>query len=429
MNGRGLGSGGGLRLVAGLRSWRWLLIVGAGLALLGHLWFWYLPRVREASPRPGDAPAALLGDERFSVRLWLPYPHQTLGEVTRSVGDAKRYLESLARLAGSSSPWLPSFGPFALPPAREMTVARGRGGEVVVAARIYPMMAVVGRLAGVVARNPGLAGGEARAAGRTVRVGWRGTLWTLESGAGGLGEAGPEPSRQEAHPPAIGALALGEGIAHLEEGTYLLSRSAAGGVLLRRLGAEPPAEATVPPLVSGGVALVLVEREGRAEDPAARGVRALLLSPPQHAEPGELPGAASVARPGARRFSLPGESLSSLLDLRLHRQRLEGLDVVALDRQSLDAAARLVPALARVEPDLADLELWLDPAGVAALTGHLARTLARVPVVGREEIRFWQDLERILSPLGRFRSVVLVSSGDAVEVRFEPGGRLTGSRR
>lgn len=419
MSVRVLQHGVGLRIAARLRSSRWPFVAVAGLAVLGHLWFWYLPRLREVSPQPDDVPAALLGDERFAFRLWLPHPHQSLGELARSVGDANAYLQSLARVAGSSAPWLPSFGPFALPPAREMTVARDRDGEVVVAARIYPTMAVVGRLAGIVARNPWLAGGEVRAAGRTVRVGWRGTLWTLESGGEGLVDSVPPP--HQVLPAAAAAVALGEGASRLAAGVYVLERAGSGGVLLRRLGAGRPAEATVPALVQAGVALVLVERERALETGAGRSVRALVLSPPQRREPGELPGAASVAPPGERRFSLPGESLSSLLDLRLHRLERRGLEIVALDRRSLEAASRLAPALARDEPGLAALELWLDPVALAEMSGHLARTLGRVPVVGRDEVRFWQDLEGILTPLGRFRTVVLVSSGDALEVRFESG--------
>jgi hypothetical protein len=409
------------------RRWARVAAVCAGLAVAGHLWLWYLPRVRQARPRAGDVPAALLADERFAVRVWLPYPHQTLGSVSRSVGDAGSWLESLARLAGSSSLRLPSFGPFAVPPARELTLAQGEGGTLVMAARIYPTMALVGRLAGLVARNPWLAGGEVSVAGRSGRVAWRGTLWTLESGDIALAEELLPPSPRTA--PAAAAIAVAEAPAPLRAGTYVVSRTSSGAVVCRLVADGRAPEPTVPAPVSPGVALVLVERDERSAetgDGDGEPLRALLLALPSRREPGELPGAAALARPGGRRFVMPGEGLSSLIDLQLHERHVEGIDVVALDRESLEAAARLAPALARGGG--AGVELWLDPAVLAELAGHLGRTFDELPGMARDEIRFWQDVERVLAPLAGFRTGVLVSSRGGVEARLEPRARLTGPR-
>src|ERR1700716_624761 len=123
---------------------RLLLVVALGLLLLaGHVVYWYGPRARADAPDPRGAAVA-------------------------------------SRLAGSAAAAEPpSFGPFEVPPASEIVACSDlRGGRVKVIARIYPIIAAVARLAGTLAGNPWLGGGEA---GR-VSVAWSGSQWTVTVG-------------------------------------------------------------------------------------------------------------------------------------------------------------------------------------------------------------------------------------------------------
>jgi hypothetical protein len=87
------------------------------LLLLGHVLYWYWPRERAAAPDPGGLPARLLASGAYDACLWAPYPHQNLGVLSGEVADGSAYLAAVARVAEVPPPVLPSFGPFAVPPA------------------------------------------------------------------------------------------------------------------------------------------------------------------------------------------------------------------------------------------------------------------------------------------------------------------------
>ncbi|HYL04462.1 MAG TPA: hypothetical protein VE075_00375 [Thermoanaerobaculia bacterium] len=221
------------------------------LALLAaYVVYWYVPRERAVAPRlpvrsglgdaahlhPGDpggvlGPAArgaaggeplqVLAGGGYDVCLWVPYPHQNLGVLAAAIGDLGDVVGAAARLTagegGEASraqepDEAPTFGPFEVPPANELVacsdLAGGRPRRVRVVARIYPVLAVVAKLAGRLAGNPWLAGGEAG----PMRIAWSGRLWSVTSGpdlppaalAGAPGGPGLPPGAGPVVPPGAG---------------------------------------------------------------------------------------------------------------------------------------------------------------------------------------------------------------------------------
>src|SRR3954447_21742539 len=160
-----------------------LLVVLLVLALAGHVWYWYIPRVRAATPDPADLPGRLLASGGYDACFWIPYPHQNLGALAAHLPDVEGFVGAAARLAEVEAPELPGFGPFAVPPAREITACSDRAGHGFrVAARIYPALSWIAKAAGRLAGSPWLSGGRVEEEKRTVRIAWQGSLWTVESG-------------------------------------------------------------------------------------------------------------------------------------------------------------------------------------------------------------------------------------------------------
>jgi hypothetical protein len=192
------------------RAW---IVVGLLGLVLGHIAWWYWPRERAAAPDPASAAVRQLVAGDYDVCAWVPYPHQNLGELARVTGDFPQVLAAATRLAGSSAPEeMRSFGPFLVPPARELVAcADFAGGRLLVAARVYPGLALIARLAGRLADNAWLAGGEV---GR-LRVEWRDGLWTVSAEGRrvtGGGERGHGDAR-EPGPAGGGGEGMGHGVA------------------------------------------------------------------------------------------------------------------------------------------------------------------------------------------------------------------------
>ena len=152
---------------------RWGIAVALA-ALAVHVVFHYLPRARAARP-VGELAEPFPRSPAARFELWLPHPHQNLARLDRSVGGLRVWASQLD--AGRAIE-LPSFGPFLVPPARELRAELGRDGELRVAARIYPAIAALARAAGAVAGNPWLAGGEPPGH-PGASVSWRNTTWSL----------------------------------------------------------------------------------------------------------------------------------------------------------------------------------------------------------------------------------------------------------
>jgi hypothetical protein len=240
-----------------------ILLLLLALAL-GHVAWWYWPRERAAAPDPASATARLLAAGDYDLCTWIPYPHQNLGALARATGDFPRVLAAATRLAGSSAPdELRTFGPFLVPPASELVACADlAGGRLRIAARVYPTLALVARLAGRLADNAWLAGGEV---GR-LRVDWQEGLWVVSAGEpGAAGEAGGGPTigggeggaagpggraaagsgrNTAAGPGAAAAPSAGSALSNLPAGLALarlarpLRGLPAGTYVLRRMGAD-----------------------------------------------------------------------------------------------------------------------------------------------------------------------------------------------
>ncbi|MEO7975031.1 MAG: hypothetical protein ABIU84_15730, partial [Thermoanaerobaculia bacterium] len=157
----------------------------AGLAIAAAAVYFRLalaPRERAGIASP-ELAALLAADAPFERSLWLASPHQNLGELDERVGDLDLYLSELSRLGGVAMPRLPGFGPFKLPPAREIALAwNTTGGGFLGAARIESGIGWAARVAGRLAGNTWLAGGRVDSGGRTYEIRWQGPLWIVASG-------------------------------------------------------------------------------------------------------------------------------------------------------------------------------------------------------------------------------------------------------
>jgi hypothetical protein len=417
----------------------------AGLALLaalaGHAVFWYLPREHAAAPSPDDLPARLLAGPSESA-LWLPYPHQNLAALEGALGGAaavRAWLAALGRVTGLPERPLPAFGPFPAPPARELAVAAGPGGRLTAAARVYPLLAGVARLAGVVAGNPWLAGGEVEAFGGRARVAWDGTLWTVTSGAGSetagaessaaAGEMQPGGEEEgQAQAQALAILRLGRPAGWLPPATYRLYRPAGEpGVLeLATAGAERLGEGALAEedLRRLGVLLALIQGRGGPAQPVGgrRPGMLLLLARREGEEPG-LPPAAVVVPPGtprSQRLRLPAEGLYKVLGAGLERAEAAGWEVLASDTRALAAAVELAAVLPRGidEGGGPGLELWADPGRLHGLLEAVAGVMESVPLVERQEAARWRDWAAVTAPLGRFERARLLSASEPPALRL-----------
>jgi hypothetical protein len=397
------------------------------LAVAGHVLYWYAPRERAAAPDPEDLPARLFSSGAYDTCLWLPYPHQNLGALAGAVEDFPGFVAAAARLGGARAPEMPGFGPFAVPPAREVAACGDRASRrYQVAARIYPGLALVAKAAGTVAGNPWLAGGPVPDERVTVR--WEGSLWTVTSGAPGA--VAEQPA--EAWPAALAAARLAEPESALPAGFYLLERQS--GALVLGLAARPGgglAGAPAPPTLElTEPRPVLLAAAGPGIDPAGRVLPPAALFLFSHDTGGslKLPGAALLQPPGAERWSLPGGGLADLVAGHLPRGNAAGWEIVAIDRSSLRQAERLAGPLARLlapgQPAAATLRLglWLEPAPAHALASRTRTFLEQFPLVERREVERWRDAETLLAPLAACRQVVAAAGAVPPSFRLELRG-------
>ncbi len=430
------------------------LALGAALlaALAAHYLYWYSPRERAALPGPGDRPEHLLLAGDYDACLWVPFPHQNLGALAGAVEDPAALAAAAARLADLGEPRYFSFGPFAAPPARELALAADLdGGRFEVAARVYPTISVLARLAGKLAGNPWLAGGEVEQGGRRARVEWDGTLWTVTGGE--AREAGspqlPAPPSSPAKPgdpasapvaqpggpgtPALAVLRLARQARDVPAGSYRLRRAGAGFVLAAA-GREQPVldldlartETVAVSFRAGGSELVAagpgpqsaalhpdLQIDGEASEPAepesGEGDRAGLLFDSREAL---VPRVAVLFEPGRKRWKLPAEGLLKIAGERFPSGEAGGWGIVAIDDYAYERAAPLAPRLAVLRDGRLDMGLWLRPAGARPLVAQVAEVLSEIPLVSRKETLRWQDMALLLEALERFDRVV-VEVGEA----------------
>lgn len=405
-----------------MRRWAFLfLLLLLAVLLAAHVFYRYLPGERPAMPDPDGLPARMLASGAFETCFWVPYPHQNLGALARAVEDWPGWLAAVARTADLPPPDLPSFGPFAVPPAREVAVCSdGDGRRIQIAAEIYPSVALIAKLAGRVADNPWLAGGTVERGGRRARVAWRGRLWTVQVGDPvELGWTRRVPRQR-----ALAIVRLERAYSYLPPGTFVLSRRGDGLELALADGEEPPSLALAR---NAPVLLALAGADG--DKPPA----ALALFDTASGEGFRLPSAAVFHPPGAERWSLPGGKISEVLGAGVPRGNAAGWEIVATDAESVTQAEALAPRLSAIVPPVplspaaqgqkaVRLALSLAPAPTLELAGRVVDFLDKVPLVERRQVRRWRDWREVLTPLAGCERVVLGSEAgppDGFVLRIE----------
>ncbi len=389
-----------------------LALLIAGVA---HWAYWYRDRPHEMSP----ADSLLLDEsEELPVRLWLPFPHQNLGALGKAVERPQEVLAAAARLAGLPEPTIPRLGALGIPAARELLVAASRDGRTVEAAiRLYPASAALTRLAGFVARNPWLGGGEVRVDDAPAIVRWDGLTWRLRaSGAAPTGAARPssrDPRAFAEEAPVLALIDLAEAAPPLAAGRYPLRRE--DGDLVVRLGAplpDPP-QGGPPP----GVMLFWLQR--RAE----RAEALLLLEANREGLLAGLPAAAAWAQPSGALDVLPGGSLLRQL-AGVRASPFGGGELAATESSAATRARELAPvwlplASGRSFPPLA-VGGWLaiEPAGKHAQQLH--DMLDQVPILGAAEAQRWGDVATVLHAARGYRTLScwLAADGGSGELRL-----------
>jgi hypothetical protein len=410
------------------------------LVLLGaHVVYWYMPRERAVAPqveraaaprlplaeggadRGGstDEPLRLLAGGAYDVCVWVPYPHQNLGVLAAAVGDLQEVAAAAARLsAGEPAPRSrepeepPTFGPFEVPPASEMVACSDlAGGRLRVVARIYPALSLVAKLAGRLAGNPWLAGGDA---GRS-HIAWNGRLWSVDAGEASPPPAAPPPAMPSSAtpsstPPAASGGALGGDIPEslalvhwlgarpeIPAGYYALTRSGSD-LSLTLVGADPAgAGAAASRALSAAVApaalLVAVGPEWRvgassppSSPPLPPAALALFeVGGSRVSSLGDLPGLAvfnAPGPPGSERWRLPTEGIFRLLAGRLPAAEAAGWRILALDSGSLRQAEAIAPRLAPLLPAGGAPAGGASAAGAPAAGPSSAGALAGAPAAG-----------------------------------------------
>ncbi len=446
------------------RSWLGLLLLAALVLGIGQIWWTYSPRVRHGRPAVNGMGERLLADGGFEYRVWVAHPHQNLARARSWIGDPEPWLSALAQMAetersATGPATVPTFGPFAVPPASGLAVGWTSGGEVAITARIRPALVLVSRLAGSVAGNPWLGGGEVELAGRSVRVGWRGRDWVVASDEVWRRlERAPRATVAERPPLAIGllryarplgpmppgqlALTLGAdrslelaswgmpgevlsagsaGRQKLAEVQALVERSAIEFLLVgdARTRAASVDDAAAPvrrptPEDSEGIAFEDAALEEPVIDGGIRESRDRPVVPPGRsvlalggaaisAGTIRLPSSAVVRPVGsAARFELPVESLARRLGIDLIEVESGGVTVSSLERGGVALVEPLLPQLGHL---LTEREpawgLWLEPVPLLELASTLRAGFERLPLLGHREAERWGAAEQLLRPLAR----------------------------
>lgn len=382
--------------------------LAAGLLLLaaaaGHLVFWYGGRERPAVAGPL---AAELAAPDVVAGVWLPFPHQNLRRFERRTGDLRRWIARLGP-AGEAGRAIPGFGPFAVPPARELAVVTTADGGLRAAARLLPTVAVLARWAGRLAGNPWLAGGPV---GEGEEVSWEGSLWRYRRGAAGTLPA-PPPSLPGT--PVLGLVRLVRPSGPLPAGLYRLARiEATAGAAARlelRAGDVPAGDPLAPEAP-------FWRREEMpdawwVERTPGDGRRGMAVGA-GGADRLDLPRIAVFDR-GGEGFDLPGEELVELVGGEVPERHEAGLRIRSLESAALERAARFAAAAETLLAAGLDLAAGVDPDRMAPAAARIARTVRQVPLFGAAEARPFERLAALLEPLrGCGRASLAVGSGGA----------------
>lgn len=399
------------------------------LAIGGHVYYWYWPRLRVAVPC-SDIFAGLMpmSETADSVSLWIPYPHQNLGALARTAEGGPALFEAVGRLLKLPNLRLPAFGPFIIPPASELRFeVSADGSEVRVAAHIYPSIGWLARAAGWLAGNPWLAGGEAVVGGHSVRIAWVDGVWsasTMSADHGftlaisGLDDVRPDP---KIGPESLALLRLGEGFDPFPAGVYRLERS---GEEFRVAMGETDAASTsrwFERLENLERPVVVMANES---DRQSRQQNVLILTGDSSRVVPEFPAAVVLHRGDGLGWKLPGEGFLSFLGM--NRFVLDqGLWLAkSIDRPTAKSGIALVPQIVGLQTGAVGNRLrfgaWIDVEFAADLAEDLTRATNGFPKVVRADLQTWIDLSTVLSGFGEVESLSLqvLHAPDAVDLRL-----------
>jgi hypothetical protein len=425
------------------RMWKTLLLLALALAALVYVFRSYWPRERPAVPDPDGLPARLMASGAYEACFWVPYPHQNIGALSEVVDDGRDWLEAAARVAEVPPPVLPAFGPFAVPPSREVVVCSDLDGDrFFVAAQVYSILGSIAKLAGTVADNPWLAGGDIRetkgtgdaVVERVLHVAWQGGVWTVSGGDGAPADTS-KVRTPLLHPRSLGIIRLEREISGFADGDYLLRRRD-GDLELARDSSEPAPEVPDPtagetprPVLLAVAGASWPDAEPRPLPPAAFALFEIGEEEAAKFGPfGSLPGAAVFHPPGSKRWSLPGEGLTGLLTGALPKAQEAGWQITAMDGESLNRAKRLAPKLTALAPpdvtaalngdDRLMLGLWMEPRPALLLVRRIRTFLEKIPLVNRQQVRRWKDWETLLMPIAPCEQVTLAATQQPASFRL-----------
>jgi hypothetical protein len=406
------------------------ILIGAVLAagLAGHVYWWYWPRVHAAIPEP-DAPfTAWLRNESFPYSIWIPYPHQNLAALRRLGGLGGKELKAAGRLAGLPEPKFPSFGSLALPPSSALAALSDEDGQTfAVAADVYPLFALFSRLAGKVAGNPWLGGGEVLVEGRKMIVRWHGNVWTVASPIEVPLEDGEKPSIAPEPRPVLLLARIRSELELVPPGLYRLILDPASATFELRSQVElPTALSTRRPELGGPGGYLLAFAGARAGFGMPR--QALVFFRHPDASSMDFPPAAIVSPLGAKRWELPAEDLLELTGRQATIERHDDWQVAAFEPSALEGGRQLVPAVRELAASERVSHLvfgsWLDLEPASQEVQRIGRMLDRAPLVSRRKVQRWHDLERVLAGSARrFRSLSLVVADDPRSLLLRLEGR------
>ena len=388
--------------------------------LAGHLYFWYWPRPRVGHPEAESLAGRLvLAHDGLPYRLWLPFPHQNLKALEQHLGSAGSLKQASVELAGFDVFKVPSFGPFRVPPAREILMATDEDRDrILMVVRMYPVIRWVLRAAGTVAGNPWLAGGEIRLGDRDVQIRWVGGDWIASS----VGLDLDVITQDVVETDLLAAFRTTESIGVVPGGLYALQLGKTG-LSVSSVQSRFPSKTAVSSFVgSTGVALV------SAHFPPADvrdGVNALALLVRTGGEAAQVPGAVVVHRGAEKRWNLPGERLLSVAGIQPVSVTREGWSVWAYDDASLSTGTDLIPAIeamqqsARAESISSAGEIDLRQARVAVQL--IDSLIGAIPLVGRSEARLWARTSSMLELLSEYSNLSyrIGESPDRLEMIIE----------
>lgn len=400
----------------------------AGLALFGHIYYWYWPRVHTAVPDPEAPFTAWLRNESFVYSVWIPYPHQNLAALNRLGGLGPAELRSLGRLAGLPEPHFPSFGSLSLPPSSALAALSDEDGQsFAVAADVYPIFALFSRLAGKVAGNPWLGGGEVMVEGRKMIVWWQGNVWMVSSPVEIPLQNGEKAGSAIEPRPVLLVARVRHELELLPPGLYrLLFDPSAATFELRSQIDLPPELSKERPDLGGASAYLLAFAGARAGFGMPR--QALVFFRHSDEQSTDFPPAAIFCAVGSERWQLPAEDLLELSGRKATTEEHDGWQIATFEPAALAGGRALIPEVR----ELAESErvshlvfgAWLDLEPAAREVARLGRMLDRAPLVSRRKVERWHDLEKVLQGSSRrFRRLSLVVADDPRSLLLSLEGR------